>query len=96
VFDNQVLLSVGRSFTTATAHHADLAGLAAAAGVPRTARARTVEDFSQAYREAREAGACTTLVAKVDPVGPDSYFMDLTMLENRFEFQRYLARTAAP
>src|SRR6202140_2932124 len=37
VFDNEVPLSVGRSFTTATATGCDLAAMAAAAGVPRTA-----------------------------------------------------------
>ncbi len=37
VFDNEVLLSVGVSFKTATAEGADIAGIAAAAGIPRTA-----------------------------------------------------------
>ena len=30
------------------------------------------------------------LVAKVEPVGPASFHMDLHLLENRFEFQRAL------
>ena len=41
VFDNEVLLSVGRSFTTATATGSDLAAIAAASGVPRTGTCRT-------------------------------------------------------
>ena len=32
----------------------------------------------------------TCLVAKVEPVGPKSFHMDLHLLENRFEFQRAL------
>ena len=33
----------------------------------------------------------TTIVAKVEAVGPSGYVTDLALLENRFEFQRYLA-----
>ncbi len=95
VFDNEVLLSVGVSFTTATAERSDLAALAAAAGIPRTATVATVEAFGQAFGEALAARACTTLVAKVEPVGPASYFIGCHMLENRFEFQRALRREAA-
>jgi sulfopyruvate decarboxylase subunit beta len=42
VFDNEVLLSVGQSFTTATATGSDIA---AAAGVPRTVKVDTVAAF---------------------------------------------------
>ena len=42
------------------------------------------------------AGNCpldlATLVAKVDAVGPKGFVTDLSLLENRFEFQRHLAR----
>src|ERR671933_3029093 len=44
VFDNESLLSVG-GFPTATSTGSDLASIAAAAGVPRTATVRTVDDF---------------------------------------------------
>src|SRR5881398_3220869 len=50
VFDNESLLSVG-GFPTATSTGTDLAGIAAAAGVPRTATVRTVEDFVRAFEE---------------------------------------------
>jgi len=30
------------------------------------------------------------LIAKVEPVGPASYFIDLHLLENRFQFERHL------
>ena len=89
VFDNESLLSVG-GFPTATATGSDLAGIAAAAGVPRTATVRTIEDFAEAFRSATDANDLTTLVAKVEAVGPGGYVTDLALLENRFEFQRYL------
>ena len=92
VFDNEVLLSVGVGFTTATAEGSDLAGIAAAAGVPRTARCHTVDAFQDTFREALAARELTTLVAKVEPKLPPSFFIDCHMLENRFEFQRYLTR----
>jgi len=64
VFDNESLLSVG-GFPTATATGSDLAGIAAAAGVPRTATVGTVDAFRSAFDEALGAGDRTTLVAKV-------------------------------
>jgi sulfopyruvate decarboxylase subunit beta len=92
VFDNEVLLSVGQSFTTATATGSDIAAMAAAAGVPRTARVDTVEAFREAFDAALQAKALTTLVAKIEPEGPASYLIDVHMLENRFEFQRCLSQ----
>jgi len=89
VFDNESLLSVG-GFPTATATGSDLAGMAAAAGVPRTATVGTVDAFRSAFDEALGAGDLTTLVAKVEAVGPSGYVTDLSLLENRFQFQRYL------
>ena len=47
VFDNESLLSVG-GFPTATSTGSDLAGIAAAAGVPRTATVRTLDDVRRA------------------------------------------------
>ena len=89
VFDNESLLSVG-GFPTATATGSDLAGIAAAAGVPRTATVGTVDAFRTAFDEALGAGDLTTLVAKVEAIGPPGYVTDLSLLENRFQFQRYL------
>jgi len=89
VFDNESLLSVG-GFPTATSTGSDLAGIAKAAGVPRTATVRTLDEFTGAFGEALAAGDLTTLVAKVDAVGPSGYVTDLALLENRFQFQRYL------
>jgi sulfopyruvate decarboxylase subunit beta len=89
VFDNESLLSVG-GFPTATSTGSDIAGIAAAAGVPRTATVRTLDEFTKAFGGAVKAGDLTTLVAKVDAVGPSGYVTDLALLENRFEFQRWL------
>jgi sulfopyruvate decarboxylase subunit beta len=89
VFDNESLLSVG-GFPTATSTGTDLAGIAAAAGVPRTATVSTLDDFTRAFDAALGAGDLTTLVAKVDAVGPSAYVTDLSLLENRFQFARCL------
>jgi sulfopyruvate decarboxylase subunit beta len=89
VFDNESLLSVG-GFPTATSTGSDLAGIAAAAGVPRAATVRSIADFTAAFDTALNARELTTLVAKVEAIGPSGYVTDLAMLENRFEFQRWL------
>jgi sulfopyruvate decarboxylase subunit beta len=91
VFDNESLLSVG-GFPTATSTGSDLAAIAAAAGVPRTATVGTLSDFTRAFADALAAKELTTIVAKVEAVGPAGYVTDLALLENRFEFQRYLCR----
>ena len=49
-----------------------------------------LEEFTRAFHDALRAGELTTLVAKVEAVGPSGYVTDLALLENRFEFQRYL------
>ncbi len=94
VFDNESLLSVG-GFPTATSTGSDLAGIAAAAGVPRTGTVRSVEDFAGAFRAARAARMLSTIVAKVDAVGPSAFVTDLGLLENRYQFARHLRRPSA-
>ncbi len=89
VFDNESLLSVG-GFPTVTGTCTRLAEVAAAAGVPRTACVSTVDDFTREFAAARKAAELTTLVAKVEAVGPAAFVTDLGLLENRFQFQRYL------
>ena len=91
VFDNESLLSVG-GFPTATSTGSDLAAIAAAAGVPKTATVKTVDEFVRTFDEALVAKRLTTIVAKVEAVGPSKYVTDLSLLENRYEFQRYLKR----
>ena len=89
VFDNESLLSVG-GFPTATGTCTRLADVAAAAGVLRTACVTTIDEFVKEFAAAQSAGDLTTLVAKVDAVGPSAFVTDLGLLENRFQFQRYL------
>jgi sulfopyruvate decarboxylase subunit beta len=91
VFDNESLLSVG-GFATATSTGSDLAGIAAAAGIPRTTMVRTLDEFTHAFEDALAARDLTTIVAKVEAVGPSAYVTDLSLLENRFAFARYLRR----
>lgn len=92
VFDNESLLSVG-GFPTATSTGSDLAAIAAGAGVPRTATVRTLEEFRAAFDHAMAAHELTTIVAKVEAVGPSAFVTDLSLLENRYQFQRYLRGT---
>jgi sulfopyruvate decarboxylase subunit beta len=89
VFDNESLLSVG-GFPTATSTGSDIAAIAAAAGVPRTATVESIDEFTAAYDGALAAHDLTTIVAKVEAVGPSAYVTGLSMLENRFEFQKFL------
>ena len=93
VFDNESLLSVG-GFPTATSTGSDLAAVAKAAGVPNTATVRDLDSFRQAFAAARHANDLTTLVAKVEAVGPSAYVTDLSLLENRYQFARYLKETS--
>jgi sulfopyruvate decarboxylase subunit beta len=89
VFDNESLLSVG-GFPTATSTGSDIAGMAAAAGVPRTSTVRDIDSFVAEFDRARAAKELTTIVAKVEAVGPSGYVTDLSLLENRYQFARYL------
>jgi sulfopyruvate decarboxylase subunit beta len=89
VFDNESLLSVG-GFPTATATGSDLAGIAAAAGVPRTSTVRDLDAFKKEFDAAVRARELSTIVAKVEAIGPSGYVTDLALLENRFEFQKWL------
>ena len=93
VFDNESLLSVG-GFPTATSTGSDIAAMAAAAGIPRTSTVRTIDEFVSAFDDAIAAHELTTIVAKVDAKGPAGFVTDLALLENRFEFQRWLKKAA--
>jgi sulfopyruvate decarboxylase subunit beta len=89
VFDNESLLSVG-GFPTATSTGSDLAAIAKGAGVPRTMTVTTIDDFKREFTSALAANDLTTLVAKVEAVGPSAYVTDLSLLENRYQFARHL------
>jgi sulfopyruvate decarboxylase subunit beta len=89
VFDNESLLSVG-GFPTATAAGSDIAGMAAAAGIARASTVRDMPAFEAAFADALAADDLTTIVAKVEARGPAAFVTDLPLLENRFQFARYL------
>ena len=89
VFDNESLLSVG-GFPTATSTGTDLEGIARAAGISRTATVRSVESFKAAVTGAVHGSELTTIIAKVEAIGPSGYVTDVSLLENRFQFRRHI------
>ena len=89
VFDNESLLSVG-GFPTATSSGTNLAGIARASGVPCVKEADTIQTFQESVSEALKNNILTTIVSKVEAISPKSFHMDLTLLENRFQFWRSL------
>ena len=89
VFDNESLLSVG-GFPSATGAGTDLAGVAREAGVEHVDRADTVEALEEAYAAAADRQGLSVIHCKVEAVGPSSFAMDISLLENRFEFARHL------
>jgi sulfopyruvate decarboxylase subunit beta len=91
VFDNESLLSVG-GFPTATTTGSDLEGVARAAGIGSTSTVRSLAEFTAAFEAAMQARELTCIVAKVEAVGPKGYVTDLALLENRFEFKRYIEK----
>ncbi len=89
VFDNESLLSVG-GFPTATSTGSDLAAIAKGAGVPRVSTVTTLDEFRAEFAAAKSSNDLTTIVAKVEAVGPSGYVTDLALLENRYQFARHL------
>ena len=94
VFDNESLLSVG-GFPTATSTGSDIEAMAAGAGIPHTAAAADLDAFVTEFDRALGRDALTTLVAKVEEVGPTGFVTDLGLLENRFQFARWLQQARA-
>src|SRR5437588_3007789 len=89
VFDNESLLSVG-GFPPATSTGTDLAGIARASGVPNVLKADTIESLTTGVKNALASNTLTTIISKVEAIGPKAFHMDLPLLENRFQFMRYL------
>jgi sulfopyruvate decarboxylase subunit beta len=52
--------------------------------------ANTPESLKAAVTEALSGNTLTTIISKVEAVGPKSFYMDLPLLENRFQFKRCL------
>ena len=89
VFDNQSLLSVG-GFPTATSAGADLAGIARSSGFEYAVTVNNEEDLRTEWHTVWDRNKLGMIVARVDAIGPASFRMDLSLLENRFQFQRWL------
>ncbi|MFN8580928.1 MAG: hypothetical protein U0163_08150 [Gemmatimonadaceae bacterium] len=89
VFDNESLLSVG-GFPTATSTGSDTGGHGRCGRRAAQETVGTVDGFVSAFDEALAVHDLTTLVAKVEAVGPSGYVTDLALLENRFQFPRAL------
>ena len=54
------------------------------------ARADTVAAAEKAFAEDTEREGLSVIVSKVEAVGPPSFAMDISLLENRFQFARHL------
>ncbi len=70
--------------------------LSRAAGVPQAVTVRSVENFKTAVSEAMHGNELTTIIAKVEAIGPSGYITDLSLLENRFQFRRHIQSLKKP
>ena len=94
IFDNESLLSVG-GFPTATATGTDLEKVARASGIGSTTTARTCDEFTTHVKAAIGGNQLACIVAKVEATGPSKFVTDLPLLENRFQFRRYVQSLAS-
>ena len=90
IFDNGSLLSTGGFDTHTTNGTADLAAVAKGAGCPHVSLVHTPFDFMEAVGDAFDRNDFSTIVAKVDAVGPDHFGMDFQLPENAFAFKRHI------
>ncbi len=97
IFDNGSLLSTGGFDSHTTSGITDLAALARGAGIEHVTSVDTVMGFGEAAIDAFARNDLSVIVAKVAPVGPNHYGMDLHLPENAFRFRRWIAgrRSAA-
>jgi len=90
IFDNGSLLSTGGFASHTTSGVTDLAAIARGAGCPNVSLVHNIYEFVEASAEAFENEVMSTIVAKVEAVGPDHYGMDFKLPENAFRFERYI------
>lgn len=90
IFDNGSLLSTGGFASHTTSGIVDLAMIARGAGCPNVSFVTEIYQFLEAVAAAFDRNEMTTIVAKVEAVGPDHYGMDLKLPENAFRFERYI------
>jgi sulfopyruvate decarboxylase subunit beta len=91
VFDNGSLLSTGGFDSHTTSGITDLAAIARGAGIEHVVTVDSVLAFGEAAIDAFARHDLSVIVAKVSPVGPNHYGMDLALPENAFRFQRWIA-----
>ena len=96
IFDNGSLLSTGGFASHTTSGITDLAAIARGAGCPRVLEAGSVYEFMESVAQAFSDDMLTTIVAKVEAVGPDHFGMDLKLPENAFRFQRRVSGGTGP
>jgi sulfopyruvate decarboxylase subunit beta len=90
IFDNGSLLSTGGFASHTTSGICNLAAIAKGAGCPNVSEVSNLYQFMEAAAEAFETNDMSTIVARVEAVGPDHYGMDLKLPENAFRFERYI------
>lgn len=88
IFDNGSLLSTGGFTSHTTSGIVNLATVAEGAGCPKVKSANNMFQFMEAAAEAFDNDVMTTIVAKVEAVGPDHFGMDFKLPENGFRFER--------
>lgn len=96
VFDNGSLLSTGGFDSQTTSGLTDIDAIARGAGIRHVARAETTLEFGEAFLAALERTEMSVIVAKVAPVGPAHYGMDLALGENAFRFRRWIQGRRRP
>jgi sulfopyruvate decarboxylase subunit beta len=90
IFDNGSLLSTGGFTSHTESGITDLAAIAKGAGCPNVTPVNNMFQFMEAAAEAFDNQVMSTIVAKVEAVGPDHFGMDLKLPENAFRFERYI------
>ena len=90
IFDNGSLLSTGGFDSHTTSGTTDLAAVAQGAGCPNVFAVNNLYQFMEAAAEGFENEQMTTIVAKVEAVGPDHFGMDFKLPENAFRFERFI------
>ncbi|MCZ6835711.1 MAG: hypothetical protein O7G85_08055, partial [Planctomycetota bacterium] len=81
--------SVG-GFPSATSTGSDLQAIAKGSGISRTSLALDLESFIRQFDEALHTDELSSIVAKVEAVGPAGFVTELSLLENRFQFKRWM------
>lgn len=90
IFDNGSLLSTGGFPSHTASGLTDLATIAQGCGCPHVRSVTNLYQFMEAAATAFDNQTMTTIIAKVEAVGPDHYGMDLKLPENAFRFERYI------